>query len=295
MKYQISALIFLLFQPLIAGGKDTTDTFRVSLIQLDSAKVGNYSQMLEAALTAKSEGAELVVFPESSAFGWLNPKVFTDAKPIPGATSDKFSSIAKKAGLWVAAGLAEKGPSIKDQYSSAYDAGVLINPSGDIVIHHRKNSVIKNAFKPEECPPSLDGDGCSYTAGSKVSVVDTPFGRTTLLVCADAYTYDVTTLDKVKLLKPDVVIVPWGVAAAKQEECGQQGFNATAYAAQTAKYLGTSYVIGANAKGERPYGRFLPSVYCGNSGFATPSGDIGGVANSTDDIVYFDVPRKARP
>lgn len=86
-------------------------------------------------------------------------------------------------------------------------------------------------------PPSLDGDGCGYTAGSKVSVVDTPFGRTTSLVCADAYTYDVTTLDKVKLLKPDVVIVPWGVAADKQEECGQQGFNATAYAAQTAKYL----------------------------------------------------------
>ena len=43
------------------------------------------------------------------------------------------------------------------------------------------------------------------------------------------------------------------------------------------------------------YGRFLPSVYCGNSNFATPSGDIGGVENSTDDIVYFDVPGKARP
>jgi len=113
MKYQILALIFLLFQPLIAGGKDRTDTFRVSLIQLDSAKVGNYSQMLEAALTAKSEGAELVVFPESSAFGWLNPKVFTNAKPIPGATSGKFSSIAKKAGYGLQLALLKKAQVLK--------------------------------------------------------------------------------------------------------------------------------------------------------------------------------------
>ena len=285
----------MLIKPLFAGGKTVIDSFRVSLIQLDSSKAGNYSAMLEAALTAKIAGAELIVFPESSVFGWLNPKVFTDAEPIPGATSDKFSSIAKQAGIWIAVGLAEKGPTIKNHYSYAYDSGILVNPNGDIVIHHRKNSVIKNAFKPEDCPPFLNEKGCSYSAGSTVSVVDTPFGKTTLLVCADAYTYDVTTLDKVKLLKPDLVIVPWGIAAAKQEECGKQGFNATGYAAQTAKYLGTSYVIGANARGERPYGRFLPSVYCGNSGYATPSGEIGGVANSNDEIVYFDVPRKVQP
>lgn len=43
-------------------------------------------------------------------------------------------------------------------------------------------------------------------------------------------------------------------------------------------------------KGERAYGRFLPSWYCGYSGFSKPSGEVGGIANSTDKLVYFDIP-----
>ena len=180
-------------------------------------------------------------------------------------------------------------------YNHPYDSGILIENKGDIVIHHRKNNVLGNAFNPDECPPPLGNDGCSYLAGQGVSVVDTPFGRTTLLVCADAYIDDLTTLNQVKQLEPDVVLIPWGVTAGKLEDCGKEYFNATGFASQAAKYLGTSYVIGANATGERPYGRFLPSVYCGNSGFATPSADIGGVANTSDQMVFFDVPRKIQP
>jgi N-carbamoylputrescine amidase len=142
-------------QPVHAGEESIDDTFRVSLVQLDSLKSGNYLEMLNYALIAKMEDAELLVFPESSAFGWLNPIVFTDAHPIPGATSDQFSSIAIKANICVAAGIAERGPSIEGIYYQAYDSGILLNPKGKIVIHHRKNSVLKNAFNPDECPHQL--------------------------------------------------------------------------------------------------------------------------------------------
>ena len=64
-------------------------------------------------------------------------------------------------------------------------------------------------------PPSIGINGCSYAAGSEVTIADTPFGSTALVVCADAYTYDTSTLDKVKSLNPEVVLVPWGVAAGK--------------------------------------------------------------------------------
>lgn len=50
------------------------------------------------------------------------------------------------------------------------------------------------------------------------------------------------------------------------------------------------YVIGANATGQRPYGRFLPSWYCGMSGFAKPTGEVGGVTNPQDETGLFDVP-----
>ena len=245
--------------------------------------------MLSAAKTARAAGAELVVYPESSAFGWLNPKVFIDAQPIPGPISDKFSSIAKRTNIWIATGIAEKGPKAEDNFHHVYNSSILLNPKGKIVLHHRKNNVLKNVFNSDECPSSIGINGCNYMAGSEITVAETPFGKTTLLVCADAY--DTTTLDKVKSLSPEVVIIPWGVAASKHEECGKEYFNATRYAAKAAKYLGTAHVIGANAIGMRPYGRFLPSVYCGNSGYATPSGQIGGIANTTDSIAYFDIPR----
>jgi len=89
-------------------------TVRVAVIQLDSTKAGDFDAMTNFAMQAKERGAELVIFPESSAFGWLNPKVFTDADSIPGKTAAKFASVAKSANVWVAAGLAERGPKIQE-------------------------------------------------------------------------------------------------------------------------------------------------------------------------------------
>ncbi len=227
-------------------------------------------------------------------FGWLNPKVFTDAAPIPGIYSAQFAAIAMNANIWVAAGLAERGPQMgtnPDVYQ-AYDAGILLNPQGEIVLHHRKYAVLKNAFNPSDCPAVFGGGGCGYSAGplSDIKTAQTPFGSTALLVCADAYTFDTTALAALKPYKPQLVIVPWGVTAGSQAECGQSGFNATGYAAQAAAYLQTAYVVGANATGPQPYGRFLPSWYCGNSGFATPSGQVGGMADGTQPIAYFEIP-----
>ena len=271
-------------------------TARVAVVQLDSSKAGDYAAMTNLARQAKERGAELVIFPESSAFGWLNPEVFTQADPIPGNTSSEFAFVAISANIWVAAGLAERGPKIPGNTAAyeVYDSGLLINPKGEIVLHHRKYSVLKNAFNPKDCPAGLGKGGCSYTAGplSDIKVAQTPFGRTAILVCADAYTYDTTALQTLKSLKPEFVIIPWGVAAGTEKDCGKEYFNATDFAAKAAKYLETAYMVGANAVGKRPYGRFLPSVYCGTSGFATPAGKIGGVADTLQEMAIFDIPVK---
>lgn len=272
----------------------TQATARIATVQLSSSDVGNWDKMAQLATEAKGQGAQLVIFPEASAFGWLNPAVFTGAQPIPGSISDQFAQVAKTADVWVATGLAQQAPGtgVSPEIHNAYDSGILIDPSGELVIQHRKYEVLQNAFDPSACEANFGTPDCSYTAGplSDVTVVDTPFGRTALIVCADAYTYNTAVLDVLKTLDPELVIVPWGVAAGQQSECGTDGFNATGYAAEAAKYLGTAYVIGANGTGDRPYGKYLPSVYCGHSGYATPTGAIGGEANATDTIAYFDVP-----
>jgi len=70
--YKIIALVMLLC---LSG---YANTFKVAFAQLQSTDVGNFDKMQSLAVQAKSQGAQLVVFPESSVFGWLNPAVFLE-------------------------------------------------------------------------------------------------------------------------------------------------------------------------------------------------------------------------
>jgi predicted amidohydrolase len=53
-------------------------------VQSPSTDTGNFTKMQALATQAKAQGAALIIFPEASVFGWLNPAVFTQAAPIPG-------------------------------------------------------------------------------------------------------------------------------------------------------------------------------------------------------------------
>lgn len=289
-------LFSLIGIPVYAVSTSEQSTINIAVVQLATTDVGNFDKMKALAKQAKTQGAELIIFPEGSVFGWLNPEVFTKAASIPGPYSDKFAAIAASEQIWVAAGLAERGPkagpgSQPDAYQ-AYDSGILVDPQGRIVLHHRKFNVLQNSFDPNACKTILNQDECSYLPGllSDIAVAQTPFGKTSILVCADAYTYPpATALETLKALKPDFVIVPWGITAATQAECGGQYFNATASAADAAKYLKTAFVVGANAVGPRNYGRYLPSVYCGTSGYAAPTGKSVEAAQPTETLVLFQI------
>lgn len=289
-------LFWLVFVVVVKGYGEATpgDTakFCVAVVQLPSNYAGNFSKIDSFAYAAKQRGADLVVFPEESLFGWLNPVVFQKAQPIPGKFSDQFAAVARKNGIWLSTGIAEQGPPISPGYNEAYDASILIDPYGNLVSHYRQHNVVQNAFDSTECPPGYGHPYCNYKPGplSDVNVVLTPFGRTALLVCADAYLYDTTTLAALKAQKPDFVIINWGVTDGSQASCGGQYSNATIYASQAAAYLKTAYVVGANATKARPYGRFMPSFYCGTSGFANPSGQIGGMSSTTEAMHLFYIP-----
>lgn len=269
------------------------DTQRIALVQMRSENVGNWSVVDKWVAEAKADGADFVIFPESAYLGWLNPDAFTKAAVIPGPVSDELSTIAEKYGVYIAFGLAERGPFVSGDVYRPYDAGLLIGPDGEIVIHCRKYQVLKNAFNPEECPPGTEdpGGGCRYYQAEldMIPVVDTVLGKTALLVCADAYTWDTTALDYVKAQGVETIIVVWGVAAAQESECGTSGFDAVEYAQQAAALSG-AMVIGANAIGERPYGRFLPSLYCGYSGIVAADGTVLGSVGMDGGVFVFDVP-----
>ena len=211
-------------------------TITVALVQLDSDDVGNWDVLNARVAQAKAGGAEIVVFPESSNLGWLNPSAFETASPIPGPVTDSMANIAVQHNVWIAFGTAERGPQVAPSVYLPFDAGVVINPSGDIVLHSRKFNVLKNAFNPANCPPAAvnPGGGCNYHSApvSNITVMDSPLGKTAILVCADAYTYDTAALDRVKSLGATAIIVVWGVTAGQLDQCGASGFNAVEYASQ---------------------------------------------------------------
>ena len=168
--HTLPVILPLLFSIAVySSGARAQPAFSVAVVQLQSTDTGNFAKMQTLATQAKAQGAALVIFPEESVFGWLNPAVFTEAAPIPGKYSDQFAAIAVNANIWVATGLAEQGPkagpgSLPNAYQ-AYDSGILINPQGQLVLHHRKFNVLQNAFDPAACKRILNQDGCSYTPG----------------------------------------------------------------------------------------------------------------------------------
>src|ERR1700733_14390438 len=90
----------------------TKSTITVAAVQLRSEDVGNFNRMRELVKQAKAQEADLVIFPEESVFGWLNPEVFLKATPIPGQYSDEVAAIARDENIWLALGLGEQGPKI---------------------------------------------------------------------------------------------------------------------------------------------------------------------------------------
>jgi len=119
---------------------------------------------------AKAAGAEVVLLPEVLDFGWTHSSAQDGAGPIPGGESvERLRAAAAQSQIFVCAGLAERDG------ERLYNAAVLIDPCGEILLHHRKIHEIPFAR-------------ALYATGDRLGVVDTALGRLGLMICADALT-----------------------------------------------------------------------------------------------------------
>lgn len=117
---------------------------------------------------AAAEQCDLVLLPETLDFAWTHPSALTESEPIPGKFSAAFSSIAKELKIWLCVGLTEK------QNEKNYNTAILINPGGNIVLKYSKINLLEVEFP-------------FYEVGQKIEVIDTPFGKVGLNICADNY------------------------------------------------------------------------------------------------------------
>jgi predicted amidohydrolase len=145
---------------------------RVALAQvavIPGRKAENLARLGEAIAAAAAGGARVVVLPEAADIGWTDPAARELASAVPdGDTATLYRESARRYGLYVCCGLVERAG------DRLYNAALLMDPAGEIVVHHRK---IHELFE-------VTGD--LYDRGDRLRAVDTPYGRVGVMICADA-------------------------------------------------------------------------------------------------------------
>lgn len=271
-------LLFLLFtlSTALARSPNHFRKIKIAICQivcLDGDLPGNLARIDHALAEAKAGGAEIACFPETALLGWVNPDAHGLAAPIPGEWSNRLGELAKKHGLYVSIGLAEK------EGVNLYDSAILLDDRGNLLLKHRKINILTELMNPP------------YTPGSDVETVDTPLGRIGLLICADTFKDDI--LEKMAALKPDLVLVPYGWAA-KTEEWPEHGESLKRVVQKTARTV-SAPVIGTDLVGQITHGPWTGRTFGGQSCAADRRGNVLAVLKDRDRevrIVEVELPQR---
>ncbi len=175
----------------------TTKAAICQIFCLDGDRRGNFIRIENAIREAKAAGADIACLPETAILGWVNPDAHKRAFPIPGEDSDRLCKLAGDYDLHLSIGLAE------NEGRRLYDSAVMIDNKGNILLKHRKMNLLTELMSPP------------YTPGESIDAIETEFGKVGLLICAD--THDSKILKHMAALKPDLLLVPYGYAAAEDE------------------------------------------------------------------------------
>lgn len=128
----------------------------------------NLGRAEEMVAAARKKQCDLVLLPETLDLGWTHPSAFEEAQPIPGPWSGRLCEAAKRHRIYLCAGLTERAGERR------YNTAVFISSEGEILLKYRKINL-------------LTVEQPFYSVGQTLSVVDTPFGKVGVNICADNY------------------------------------------------------------------------------------------------------------
>lgn len=203
MKRLISLILLAalgILTPVLCHAQEELKPFKLALAQMrvvGGDMEANLAHAGEMIAEAAAHGAQVVLLPEAMDLGWTDPSALTQAEPVPeGKVSTYLSKMAKFHGVYVCSGLTEKDG------EKVYNAAVLINPKGEIILLHRKIN-------------ELDIGHPYYALGHQLSVVETELGTIGVMICADASTGDHVIPRTLSYMGADVILSPsaWAVPA----------------------------------------------------------------------------------
>jgi len=148
------------------------DSFKLAMAQMlvvGGEPEKNLARAGEMIARSAQAGAALALLPECVDFGWNHPSGKERAGSIPDGETCRFlCDAARRHRLYVCSGLVER------QGDMLYNSAVLINPQGEIILHHRKLN---------EILPGL----ATYAQGDRLGVAHTPLGTLGLMICGDGF------------------------------------------------------------------------------------------------------------
>jgi predicted amidohydrolase len=268
----VVSLVVALLALALPAPAQTVTVAMCQIVCLDGDREGNFVRIENAVREAADAGADIACFPESAILGWVNPDAHTRALPIPGGDSDRLCELARRYKTHLCAGLDEKDG------TNLYDAAVLIDDTGKLLLKHRKIENLLNE-KGLMVPP--------YTCGSEIAEAETRFGKIGVLICADTFGDD--RLRRMAVLKPALVLVPYGWVA--DETAWPQHGNGLANVVRHAAEVIGAPVIGTDPVGQVSHGAWAGKYYGGLSVAYDEHGQQLGVAADRDrDVKIVTVP-----
>lgn len=140
----------------------------------------------------------MVLLPEALPFGWMDPSAREHADEVPGGGDcRRLAEAAREYGIFVCSGLVER------ERDRLYNAAVLIDPQGEVILHHRKINELSIAHE-------------LYSLGDRAGVVDTSLGRIGLMICADGFAPGQAISRMLAMMGAQIILSPcaWAVPPA---------------------------------------------------------------------------------
>ena len=171
---------------------------KVALVQMlvePGEKQANLARAESWIAQAANAGGEIVVLPEAMPLGWTHPSARTLADEIPnGESSARLRQAARTHRVFVCGGIIECAG------DKTFNSAVLIEPSGEVILHHRKIHELNIAHD-------------LYSRGDRLGVAKTSFGSVGLMICADGFAPGQSISRTLGMMGARVIVSPcaWAV------------------------------------------------------------------------------------
>lgn len=157
----------------IRGGLMKTALIQMPVTERKAENLRIARAYLERAAQA---GAALAVLPEMFCCPYANDAFVQNAEEAGGPVWTAMSEAARETGLWLVAGSMPERAGEK-----LYNTSFVFNPKGEQAAFHRK----MHMFDIDVQGGQRFFESETFTAGDRVTVFDTPFGRLGLCICFD--------------------------------------------------------------------------------------------------------------